>query len=64
MKNALLQKFLISDILDFSQYKNNKLRINIQDCNINQIINEVFEMFQDQADAKNIKLEKQLFNID
>lgn len=64
IKNALLQKFLISDILDFSQYKSNKLRINISECDISGIIDEVFEMFRDQAEAKFIKLEKLLINLD
>ena len=56
MKNALLQKYFINDIQDFSQFKNKKLRINSDNFYLRELIKEAFELFKEDAKNKNIEL--------
>jgi signal transduction histidine kinase len=45
LKVSNLLLFLISDILDYSQIMNNKLRINPVEFSIKTMLNEVFDIY-------------------
>ena len=45
---------MISDILDYSQAINNKIRINCKDFSTVKLIDEVFDLFEYQAAGKNV----------
>ncbi|KAL4446146.1 hypothetical protein ABPG74_021685 [Tetrahymena malaccensis] len=56
LENSYLLMCLIQDILDYSQIKKGKLRLVQQYFYVSEIIQEVINLFQMQADQKNIKL--------
>jgi len=57
LKSASLLDYLIKDILDFSQISYKKLRLNLEDFDIQIIIQEVFSLMKFQARTKPFALE-------
>jgi len=53
-KSAKLLNFLINDILDFSQINFKKLRLNIEEVDLKEIIEEIRNLIEFQAKAKKI----------
>lgn len=53
-KSAKILLFIISDILDFSQISNGKLKLNIEEFYIENIIEDVIEIIKFQAKKKSL----------
>ena len=49
--SASLMKYLIQDLLDYSQIKNKKFRKNMKNFNLKQTIKEIMSIFQLKADS-------------
>ncbi|KAL4466119.1 hypothetical protein ABPG74_004356 [Tetrahymena malaccensis] len=56
--NSMMLLQMINDILDYSQLNNsaNSIKLNISKFNLIELVLEVFDIFQIQAQAKNIQL--------
>jgi signal transduction histidine kinase/ActR/RegA family two-component response regulator len=48
---------IINDILDLSKIDNNEMMLNIDECNLNDIIETIYEEFEETIDNKGLKLE-------
>ncbi|EAR91126.2 ATPase, histidine kinase-, DNA gyrase B (macronuclear) [Tetrahymena thermophila SB210] len=55
-KNSQLLMHMINDILDYSQIKMQKLKLNCQQFNVRRAILDIFRLVQQQADSQNIQL--------
>ncbi|KAL4462046.1 hypothetical protein ABPG74_000891 [Tetrahymena malaccensis] len=55
-KNSQLLMHMINDILDYSQIKMQKLKLNCQLFNVKNAILDIFRLVQTQADSQNIQL--------
>ena len=53
--NKLLN--LINDIIDISKIEAGQVDIHILNCNLNSILDDLFQMFEKQASSKGVKLE-------
>ncbi len=49
-----------NQLLDFQKLENNKLQLNIQECNINNLVINIYNQFSGYADLKNIELKLSL----
>lgn len=56
-KSAQMLNFLIKDILDFSQINFKKLRLNLEEVNLHEIISEVSNLIEFQAKERNIEFQ-------
>ncbi|KAL4483665.1 hypothetical protein ABPG72_006731 [Tetrahymena utriculariae] len=55
-KNSQLLMHMINDILDYSQIKMQKLKLNCLQFNVKNAILDIFRLVQQQADSQNIQL--------
>lgn len=56
--NALME--IINDILDFSKIESGKLELHIEEIDLFQLLNQVIDLFKQQAILKNISLSLQI----
>jgi len=58
--SAKLLFYMISDILDYSQFGLNKISLSIKKINIRTLLQEVVELFRMQAAMKNLKIHMEI----
>ena len=46
----------INDLIDISKIESGQTEVNIENCNLGQILQDIFDFFLPQAEAKNLKL--------
>ena len=56
-KSAQMLNFLIKDILDFSQINFKKLRLNLEEVDLREIISEISNLIEFQAKERNIEFQ-------
>lgn len=55
-ESAISLMEIVNDVLDFSKIESGKLELNIERVNLHKLANQVVNLFNFQADEKNIKL--------
>ena len=64
LRSANLLNFLINDILDFSQINYKKLRLNVENINLVELISEIFTLMKKQAKLKNLEFRWEIKSIE
>lgn len=62
LKSAKMLFFMINDLLDYSQISNQKLKLNLKEFYLNEILEEIISIIDYQVKKKNIKFQINISN--
>ena len=63
LKSTKMLFFMINDLIDYSQISNQKLKLNLKEFYLNEILDEIVSIIDYQTKKKNIKFEVQISNL-